>query len=41
MQINPPPEWKLEAYEKDEKEGWCSVRELAAKLRELRNNFRD
>ena len=35
VQVNPPPEWQLEARGEDPAEGWCSTRELAEKLREL------
>lgn len=40
VQINPPPEWNLKAYEENKEDGWCNVKELATKLRELRSNFR-
>ncbi len=35
VQVDPPKEWGLDAYMEDKDEGWCSTRELAAKLRKL------
>jgi hypothetical protein len=35
VQVNPPVEWKLDAWGEDTADGWCSTRELAQKLREL------
>lgn len=35
VQVNLPKEWGLDAYTEDKDEGWCSTRELAAKLKEL------
>jgi len=38
---HPPFEWGLKAYEEDEGLGWCSVQELAKRLREIANNSSD
>lgn len=35
IQVNPPVEWKLEAYGEDILDGWCATVQLAQKLREL------
>ena len=35
VQVYPPKEWGLEAIGEDIADGWCSTRQLAAKLREL------
>jgi hypothetical protein len=35
VQVNPPFQWGLIAYEESTADGWCSVMELARKLREL------
>lgn len=35
VQIGPPKEWALDSYTEDAGDGWCSVSELATKLREL------
>lgn len=35
VQVNPPQEWKLKAYEESAQNGFCSVLELARKCREI------
>lgn len=35
VQCYPPKEWKLEAFEEDSKDGWCSTALLAEKLRNI------
>lgn len=35
VQVYPPEEWGLESYSENAQDGWCSVRQLAKKLREL------
>lgn len=35
VQVDPPKEWGLDAYTESKDDGWCSTRELAAKLKKL------
>jgi len=35
IQLNPPKEWELEAYEESSTDGWCNVTSLAHKFKEL------
>lgn len=35
VQVNPPEDWALDAYEESAADGWCSVMELVRKLREM------
>lgn len=35
VQVHPPKEWDLEAYNENPEDGWCSTRELSRKLKML------
>lgn len=35
VQVYPPKEWNLEAYNEDPEQGWCSIRQLSQKLNAL------